>query len=108
MVASVQSGTQAATIDTEHTLGAAVTVPGTHILVVNTANMANGDVLELRGKTKVLSTGAEAIYLIASYVHAQSDPVKMSIPIPSLYSVTFTLRQTAGVGRTFEWAVLAL
>lgn len=108
MVTTVNSGTQAATIGTEHTLGSAVAASGTYILVVNTANMAAGDVLELRGKTKVLAGGSEAVYLLATYAHAQSDPVKMSIPIPSLYSLTCTLKQTAGTGRSFEWNILGL
>lgn len=105
---SVQNGTQTATIGTEHTLGSAIAAAGTFILSVNTSNLADGDVLELRAKTKVLTGGSEALYLLATYTHAQSDPVKMSIPIPSLYSLTFTLKQTAGTGRSFEWNILAL
>ena len=107
-LSSIQNGTQTATISTEHTLGSAVTAAGTFLLSVNTTNMANGDVLELRAKTKVLTGGSEAVYLLAAYAHVQGAPVKMSIPIPSVYSLTFTLKQTAGTGRAFEWNILAL
>lgn len=107
-VNSNQNGTQTATIGTEHTLGSSIVSAGTFLLVVNTANMVNGDVLELRAKTKVLTGGSEAVYLLATYAHAQGDPVKMSIPIPSLYSLTFTLKQTAGTGRAFEWNIVGL
>lgn len=107
-ITSVQNGTQTATISTEHTLGSAVTAAGTFLLSVNTTNMANGDILELRAKTKVLTGGSEAVYMLATYAHVQGDPVKMSIPIPSLYSLTFTLKQTAGTGRSFEWNIIGL
>jgi hypothetical protein len=105
---SLQNGTQTATIGTEHTLGSAVVAAGTFMLSVNTTNMANGDVLEICAKTKVLTGGAEAVYMLATYAHAQGDPVKTSIPIPSLYSLTFTLKQTAGTGRAFEWNIVGL
>jgi len=107
-LSSIQNGTQTATISTEHTLGSAVTAAGTFLLSVNTTNMVNGDVLEIRAKTKVLTGGAEAVYMLATYAHIQGDPVKMSIPIPSLYSLTFTLKQTAGTGRSFEWNIIGL
>lgn len=103
---SNQNGTQTATVGTEHTLGVSITSTGSFILVVNTTNMVLGDVLELRAKTKVLTGGAEATYLLVTYSHAQSDPVKMSIPVPSLYSLTFTLKQVSGTSRTFEWNIL--
>lgn len=107
MPTSSASGTQTATISTEHTL-ANVTTAGTFVLQVNTSNMVNGDTVELRAKVKTLTGGAEALYMIAVYTHAQFDPVKMSIPVPSLYSLTFTLKQTAGTGRAFEWNVVGL
>ncbi len=107
-LSSLQNGTQTATISTEHTLGSAVATASTCILSVNTSNMANGDVLEIRAKTKVLTGGSEATYLLASYANVQGEPVKMTIPIPTLYSLTFTLKQTAGTGRAFEWNILGL
>lgn len=107
-VSSNQNGTQTATINTEHTLGTSVTAAGTYVLEVDTTNMANGDVLELRAKTKVLTGGTEKQYLLATYANVQTDVVKMSIPVPSAYSISFTLKQTAGTGRAFDWNILAL
>lgn len=108
MPTSIQSGTQTASVSTEHTLGSSVTDAGTYVLSVNTTNMANGDALELRIKTKTLAGDTEALYVLASYVNAQSEPIKMSIPVPSLHSLTCTLKQTAGTGRAFPWNLIAL
>lgn len=113
-----QSGTQTATINTEHTLGSAATTNATYILKVQTKNMANGDVLELRAYTKVLSgdTTNTMIYSAtyanlqgdgaASGSSASGDVIKMSVAIPSDISITFTLKQTAGTGRSYDWVIL--
>ena len=112
------SGTQTAVIGTEHTLnGSAFTTLGTYVLSVDTRNMVNGDEVELRALVKTL-TGDTQGFLVysADYQHQQGDgaapgsaaygeTVKVSIPIPSPYSVTFTLKQVAGTGRNFPWRV---
>ncbi len=119
MALTVQaSGTQAATINTEHTLnGGAFTLSGVYVLSVNTRNMVNGDTVELRAYAKVLTGDANpSLLYVASYSQQQGDGVapgssaggeiyKASVPIPSPYSVTFTLKQTAGTGRSFDWRV---
>jgi hypothetical protein len=112
------SGTQLAVINTEHTLNAgSFDDNGVYVLSVNTRNMVNGDVLELRAYTKVLTGDANpSLVYESAYAHAQGDGAapgssaggeidKISIPIPSPYSVTFTLKQTAGTGRNFDWRV---
>lgn len=119
MALTVQaSGTQTATIGTEHTLNAAAfTTSGVYVLSVNTVNMALGDTLELRAYAKCLTgdTNPELIYM-ATYAQktgdgaapgssAQGEIYKISVPIPSPYSITFTLKQTAGTGRAFPWRV---
>lgn len=98
------SGTQSATVTTEHTL-ATITTSRVLILVVDTSNMVNGDSVELRVKRKVLSGGTAALAWFARYKHVQGDPVKISIPIPSPFSCAFTLKQTEGTSRNFAWAV---
>ena|SRR5437868_4107605 len=108
MTTSNQSGSQAATIGTEHQLGAAITAAGVYALVVDTANMANGDVLELRAKTKCKAGSASRQAFFVTYAHAQADANKYSIPIPADVEVLFTLKQTAGTGRSFDWNILAL
>lgn len=104
------SGTQTATVTTEHTLE---TNAGdkTFVLIVDTVNMVNGDVLELRCKTKVLSGGTTRVAYMATYQNAQSadDMIKISIPIPSDEEFVATLKQTAGgAGRDFPWKVVSL
>lgn len=107
MPALVVSGTQTAVISTEHTLSTQ-TLNATYILVVDTSNMVNGDVLELKIKTKVLSSSTSRIAIEAKFSNIQSDPNKYSIPIPSNNEIVATLKQTAGTGRNFDWALLTI
>lgn len=100
------SGTQTATIDTEHTL-ATITSNDTLQLIVDTANMAAGDVLILRVKTKVLSGGTTRLVQEAIYANAQSIPIKYSDPIMSDQEAVFTLEQTDGTGRSYPWKVMS-
>lgn len=103
------SGTQTATISTEHTLNAgSFTSAKTYVLTVDLSNLANGDTVELRVKKKVLTGGTEKQIYLGTYSHAQLHAVVDSIPVRSEYSVSFTLKQTAGTGRNFDWAVLSL
>ena len=106
-IAVVASGTQTATISTEHSL-ATDTTGKTYVLVVDTNAMVNGDELELRIKTKVLTGGTVRLAYIAGYAHIQSAPNKYSVPIPAKWSCEATLKQTAGTGRAFPWELLSL
>lgn len=107
-VASNQSGVQTAVIATEHTLGTAITAAGVYVLVVDTNAMVNGDVLELRIMTKAKPGGALRQSYFATYVNAQSDANKHSVPVPVDTEIQFTLKQTAGTSRSFDWNILAL
>jgi hypothetical protein len=112
------SGTQLAVIGTEHSLnGGSFTDAGVYLLSVNTLNMVGGDTLELRTYKKVLSGDAQE-YLVdvvnfadsqgdgaAPGSSANGDLVKISVPVPSPYSIRFTLKQVAGTGRNFPWRV---
>lgn len=99
---STASGTQTAVITTEHTLNSPAG-PATYLLVVDTTNMANGDVLELRCKSKAKAAGSAIVFCIGSYSNIQADPLKISIPVASVDGGTFTLKQTAGTGRAYDW-----
>lgn len=107
MPTSISSGTQTATISTEHTL-ATDTTNHSYVLVVDTGAMVNGDILELRLYTIVLASGTERVAYIATYAHAQGDPQKYSVPVPADISCKATLKQTAGTGRSYPWKLLAL
>ncbi len=103
-----QQNTQTAVIGTEHTLGSAITTAKTLILVVDTVNMVNGDILELRVKTKTLTGSTVRQAYKATYRDVQIDKNKYSIPIPSMHSWEASLKQTAGTGRNFDWAYVSL
>lgn len=102
------SGTQSATVGTEHTL-TTLTAGKTYTLHVDCNAMSHGtgtaDELELRIKTKVLSGGTERDTYSATFVGAQDIPIKISLPVPVPQTATVTLKQTAGTGRSFPWAI---
>ncbi len=106
-IAQTDSGTQAAVIGTEHSL-VTKTDARTYVLVVDLLNMATADILELRVKIKVLAAGAARLYRLATYSHAQIEPAFISLPIPAAHSVEFTLKQTGGIGRNFDWSVVRI
>lgn len=109
MTASKANGTQACTISTEHTL-TTITDAGTYILAINLNPAQAGDVFEIRAYIKVLTGSTERVYLYDVWADAQpvDDQVKMTIPIPTVYSCKFTLTQTAGTGRSIEWEAIEL
>lgn len=105
------SGTQTASVGTEHSL-TGVSVAGVFTLHVDTANMVNGDVLELRVKQIILTGGTKRVVYMDTFYGAQptDDIGKVSIPIGNeltdTNSLEFTLKQTFGTGRNFPWKVL--
>ena len=102
------SGTQTATLTTEHTLATITTPIGIYQLFVDAAALADGETLRLRVKYKVLTGGTERVLQEAIYVNAQADPIKVSLPIVSDISFVATLTQTGGTGRAFPWKIMRL
>jgi len=104
------SGTQTATINTEHSLHTNAGAK-TFVLYVDTNAMVNGDELELRVKMKVLTGGTVREVFFGTYAHVQGDPIKTSIPVVApghTSGIEFTLKQTAGTGRSFDWSVISV
>jgi hypothetical protein len=101
------SGTQTATVGTEHTL-AAPTANKTRVLRVDCGAMANGDTVEIRIKTAVLAAGTVREQQNVTYANALGSPIVESVPVSSNQGATFTLKQTTGTGRSYPWAVLTL
>lgn len=105
------SGTQTATISTEHTLDD-IAVSGTYVFEVDTINMAAGDTLELRIYVMVLAGGTRRVAYKITYSNAQDadDLIKISVPVSNELTdsgaVRCTLKQIAGTGRSFPWKVL--
>jgi hypothetical protein len=106
-VTSVGTATQTAVITTEHTLDTE-TNPGVYVLVVDTGNLALGDTVELRIKTKAAAGGTSRLAYMQTYAHAQADPIKYSPPVPVDTEIICTLKQTAGTGRDFLWNLLVM
>lgn len=110
-VTTQASGTQTATITTEHVL-ADVNVTGVFTLHVDTINMAVGDVTELRVYQIVLTGGTKRVVFEQTYYDAQSadDLVKVSVPvgndITDATALEFSLKQTLGTGQSYPWKVL--
>jgi hypothetical protein len=105
------SGTQTATVTTEHTL-LDVAIAGTFTLHVDTVNMVAGDALELRIYQMVLTAGTRRVAYYAFYADAQlaDDLIKISVPISNELTdagaLRFTLRQSLGTSRNFPWKTL--
>lgn len=109
MPTSNQSGTQSAAVGTLHTLGTVISAAGTFVLFVDTASMANGDELELSATMPAITGGAAGQIMLGAFANVQPDPIKMSVPIPSISgALTFKLKQTAGVARSFPWNIVSL
>lgn len=110
-VSAHASGTQTATVGTEHFL-TSPNVAGTFTLHVDMINMAAGDVVELRVYQMVLTAGTARVVYFATYDGAQpaDDLIKISVPISNELTDTnalrFSLNQTKGTSRNFPWKVL--
>ncbi len=107
MASSKAEGSQTATVTTEHTLST-ITDAGTYVLTVDVSNMALGDELTLRAKLKVRSSGTTRTAYTAHYAQVQENLVVISIPLATVSEVVFTLEQTVGTGRAFNWEVVEL
>jgi hypothetical protein len=97
------SGTQTATIGTEHTL-ASPTVNATYVFAVDTNNLALGDLVELRCYDMVDGTNLRQIWK-GTYQHPQVNIGKASPPLAVTAGGRFTLKQITGTGRAFPWSV---
>lgn len=107
MAGENSSGTQTATVGTEHTL-ATITAAGSYVLHVDLSNLVNGDAVELICKTKVKSTSTARQLFRVIFSHAQADPNVQCVPVVSPHSVEFILKQVTGTSRDFDWSVVTL
>jgi len=108
MPTSISSGTKTAD-GTEQDL-ATSTANKNFVLVVDTAAMVNGEIIELRLYTKCLSGGTERLAYMATFIHAQAEPMKYSVPVPANISLRATLKQAAYITgyKDFPWNLLSL
>lgn len=105
------SGTQSATVGTEHFL-TSPNVAGTFTLHVDKVNMVAGDILELRVYQMILTGGTQRVAYVQRYEGAQptDDLIAISVPISNeltdTNSLRFSLTQVKGTSRNFPWKVL--
>ena len=108
------SGTQTATLTTEHFLSSPNAV-GTFTFHIDTSNMAAGDILELRVYQMELTGGTQRVLYYMRYEGAQpaDDVQKVSMPVGNDLTDTNSLRYSlqqnrisGGTGRAYAWKVL--
>lgn len=106
MTVSVKtSGSQTATISTEHDL-ATVTDAGVYVVAVDLAALVGGDEVTLKIYGKARSSDTERLIFAGSYGPSPvPSPLAMSVPVVSPHHMRVTLTQTAGTGRAYPWAV---
>lgn len=107
-LAEVTSGSQTATITTEHSLYAPGSGGKTYVLVVDLANMVAGDIVELRLYAKSRAADTLRVAYLGTFAHVQGQPIAVSLPIPAFHDFKATLKQTAGTSRAYPWSVLTL
>jgi Flp pilus assembly protein TadG len=105
------SGTTAAlNVASGETILATDTNNGTFVLEVDTSNIINGDLVEIRIYTITLSGGTLTQAWKGTYQHAQINNHKISPPIASDQSIKCTVKLLAVVSgtRTFDWKMLRI
>jgi hypothetical protein len=106
-VAVETSGTQTATIGTEHSLGTPSTAK-TRVLQVDLNALLADEVVELIIEEKAVTAGTVRKYLIESFTGGRTDPVVKTTPSAQPFGGTFKLKQVNGTGRAFDWAIVTL
>lgn len=110
MISTYASGTQTATLTTEHSLSAP-NVQGKFSLWLDTAAMVAGDVLEVRIYKIAIAGGTKRLVGLVTYYGAQptGEIMKYFGPFPNSLTDTnalqFTITQTLGTGRAYPWLV---
>lgn len=100
------SGSQTATIDTEHTLTGAESDDVIAQFWVDVANIAAGDVVVFRIKEKCRTGDTQRLVWEAAV--GPTPPTQKMWVSPTLillHDWDFTLEQTDGTGRSFPWSV---
>jgi hypothetical protein len=106
-LASIDSDDLTATAGGTEDVLSTQTDPGTYVLGVDMANLANGDTVILKIKTKIKTGAISRIAYEESFSNVQADPNKYSIPVAIDTEIVCTLTQTAGTARVFPWNLLA-
>lgn len=111
-ISTFASGTQSATVSTEHFLSSPNEV-GFYIYYVDLVNMVAGDAVELRSYHMVIAGGTQRVVLMETFQGAQpADAVIFWTVIVNdltdTNAVRFSLKQTLGTSRNFPWSVIKI
>ena len=108
MAVSVKtSGSQTATLTTEHDL-ATVVDAGVYQAAIDLAAMTDGstpDLLTVRIYGKARTSDTERLIDSWEFIGSQSKPLWISPPLVSPHSYRLTLTQATGTGRAYPWAI---
>ncbi len=107
MATEYETGSQTATLATEHTLN--TTTPevadGAFQLFVDLALLVNDETLTLKIKEKARTGDTQRLLWSATYKHIQAFPLVASPPVILLNGWDMTLEQNGGTGRAFPWSI---
>ena len=78
------------------------------VLAVDTANMVNGDEIVIRIYGKARTSDTERLLYVSRFAHVQSDPLKLSPPVPTPHHFRATLQRIAGTDRAYPWELRSL
>ena len=101
------SGSQAATVTTEHFLGTDPdTTAGIFQFLVDLSVLARGDSLEIRIYEKINDSGDTAQQMhMFPFNNEQDSDLWISPSFMLLIGWRFSIKQTVGTGRTFQWSI---
>lgn len=101
------SGTQSATISTEHFLGTDPdTTSGIFQFWIETNNMARGDVLEISLYEEINdSADTNRKFFFDIIAHDQFTPMYVTPSFMLMHGWRFSIKQIAGTGRSFQWSI---
>lgn len=102
------SGSQACTLDTEHTLTGAETTAAVIQVWLDLVNMVQGDIGRVKIKGKARSGDTQRVLWQDSFGPAPTDPLWVSPLIVVQHDWDVSIEQTDGTGRTVPWSIRKL
>jgi hypothetical protein len=91
---------------TEQTIVSSTTTNGTYLFDINCENMALGDAIEIRIKTKIDSSDTSDAVQYATYANVQYPEKKVSDPIAvGNGEIIVTLKRVGGSDRSYRWTL---